>query len=184
MVEGAQCCWAYPASKGLENSNIHCTGHPRHVVIEWEEDKKKLVRRECMQCSVELHAMRRHDITAFSDPEHAHHIITKSLKCSEKITDPPSGIVKSNQYTLGVSQFQLLQGMKCRDLAKSSPLPKDSLKICHWTNKYMRNSMLKEVFGNIKSKSSHNHGIFGEYMLGGGQLLMVGKLCVPDALVP
>ena len=40
--------WAYPASEGLQSTNIHGTEQDRHVVIEWDQEEKKLIRRECM----------------------------------------------------------------------------------------------------------------------------------------
>ena len=109
--------WAYPASEGLQSTNIHGTEQDRHVVIEWDQEEKKLIRRECMQCSVKQHALPCHDITAFSDPAHAHEIITKSLKVVEKVTDPSSGSVKRFEYTRPVSGFRLIQGIKRRDPA-------------------------------------------------------------------
>ena len=75
--------WAYPASEGLQGTNIHGTEQDRHVVIEWDQEEKKLLRRECMQCAVKQHALLCHDITAFPDPSHAHEICTKSLKVVE-----------------------------------------------------------------------------------------------------
>ena len=137
-----------------------------------------------MQCAVKQHALPCHDITAFSDPAHAHEIITKSLKVVEKVTDPSSGSVKRFDYTRGVSGFRLIQGIKRRDPAKTPPLPKDSLIIRDWTSDYLHDSMFKEVFENLKSKDAHKDGIFAEYSLDGGKLWMEGKLCVPDALAP
>ena len=49
--------WAYPASEGLQSTNIHGTEQDRHVVIEWHQEEKKLIRRECMQRSVKRHAL-------------------------------------------------------------------------------------------------------------------------------
>ena len=125
-----------------------------------------------------------HDITTFSDPAHAHEIITKSLKVVEKVTDPSSGSVKRTKYTRLVSGFQLIQDIKRRDPAKSPPLRKDSLIICDWTNDYMGDFMFKEVFENLKSKDAHKDGIYSKYSLDGWKLWMEGKLCVPDALAP
>ena len=127
----------------MQSTNIHGTEQDRHIVIEWDQEEKKLIRRECMQCSVKRHALPCHDITAFSDPAHAHEIITKSLKVVEKVTDPSSGSVKRFEYTRLVSGFRLIQGIKRRDPAKTPPLPKDSLIICDWTNDYLHDSMLK-----------------------------------------
>ena len=137
-----------------------------------------------MQCSVKRHAIPCHDITAFSDLAHAHEIITRSLKVAEKVTEPSSGSVKLTKYTRPVNGFRLIQGIKRRDAAKSPPLHKDSLIIRDWTNNYMGDSMLKEVFEYLKSKHAHKDGIFSEYSLDGGKLWMEGKLCVRDALAP
>ena len=41
-----------------------------------------------MQCAVKQHALPCHDITAITDPAHAHEICTKTLKVVEKVTDP------------------------------------------------------------------------------------------------
>ena len=41
--------WAYPASEGLQSTNIHGTEQDRHVIIEWDQEEKKLIRRACMQ---------------------------------------------------------------------------------------------------------------------------------------
>ena len=35
--------WAYPASEGLQSTNIHGTEQDRHVVIEWDQEEKKLI---------------------------------------------------------------------------------------------------------------------------------------------
>ena len=153
-------------------------------MIEWDQEEKKLLRRECMQCAVKQHALPCHDITAFSDPAHAHEICTKTLKVVEKVTDPSSGSVKRFDYTRRVSRFRLIQGIKRRDPAKTPPLPKDSLIIRDWTSDYLHDPMFKEVFGNLKSKDAHKDRIFSEYSLDGGKLWMEGKLCVPDALAP
>ena len=176
--------WAYPASEGLQSTNIHGTEQDRHVVIEWDQDEKKVIRRECMQCAVKRHALPCHDITALSDPAHAHKIITKSLNFVEKVTDPSSGGVKRTKYTHPVSGLRLIQRIRRRDQAKSPPLPKDSLIIRDWTNDYMGDSMFNEVFENLKSKDAHKDGFYSEYSLDGGKLWMEGKLCVPDALAP
>ena len=176
--------WAYPASEGLQSTNIHGTEQDRHVIIEWDQEEKKLIRRACMQCAVKQHALPCHDITAISDPAHAHEICTKTLKVVEKVTDPSSGSVKRFDYTRQVSRFRLIQGIKRRDPAKTPPLPKDSLIIRDWTSDYLQDPMFKEVFGNLKSKDAHKDGIFPEYSLDGGKLWMEGKLCVPDALAP
>ena len=69
--------WTYPASEGLQSTNNHGTVQDRHVVIEWDQEEGKLIRSECMQCSVKQHALPCHDIKAFSDLAHAHEIITK-----------------------------------------------------------------------------------------------------------
>ena len=137
-----------------------------------------------MQCSVKRHALPCHDITAFSDPAHAHEGITKSLTVVEKVTDPSSGTVKRTKYTRPVSEFQLIQGIKCRDPAKSPPLPKDPLIICDCTNDCMGDSMFKEVFENLKSKDAQKDETSSEYSLDGGRLWMEGKFFVPDALAP
>ena len=50
--------WAYPASEGLQSTNIHGTEQDRHVVIKWDQGEKKLIRRECMQRSVKRHHYR------------------------------------------------------------------------------------------------------------------------------
>ena len=176
--------WAYPASEGLQSTNIHGTEQDRHVIIEWDQEEKKLIRRACMQCAVKQHALPCHDITAITDPAHAHEICTKTLKVVEKVTDPSSGSVKRFDYTRQVSRFRLIQGIKRRDPAKTPPLPKDSLIIRDWTSDYLQDPMFKEVFGNLKSKDAHKDGIFPEYSLDGGKLWMEGKLCVPDALAP
>ena len=176
--------WAYPASEGLQSTNIHGTEQDRHVIIEWDQEEKKLIRRACMQCAVKQHALPCHDITAITDPAHAHEICTKTLKVVEKVTDPSSGSVKRFDYTRRVSRFRLIQGIKRRDPAKTPPLPKDSLIIRDWTSDYLQDPMFKEVFGNLKSKDAHRDGIFAEYSLDGGKLWMEGKLCVPDALAP
>ena len=176
--------WGYSSWEGLQSTNIHGTEQDCHVVFEWDQEEKKLIRRECMQCSAKRHALPCHDITAFSDPAHAHEIITKSLKVVEKVTDPSSGTVKRMKYTWPVSGFRLIQGINRRDPAKSLPLPKDSLIIRDWTNDYMGDSMSKEVFENLKSKDAHKDGIYSEYSLDGGKLWIEGKLCVPDALAP
>ena len=176
--------WAWPTSEGLQSTSIRGTEQDGHVVIEWDQVEKNLMRPECMQCSVKRHALPCNDITAFSDPGHAHEIITKSLKVVEKVTDPSSGSVKRTQYIRPVSGFRLIQGIRRRDPAKSPPLPKDSLIIRDWTNNYISDSMFKEVFENLKSKDAHKDGTFSEYSLGGGKLWMEGKLCVPDALAP
>ena len=146
--------------------------------------RKEVIPRECMQCSVEPHALACHDITAFSDPVHAHQYITNSLKGLEKVTDSSSGIVKRTKYTRPVSGFRLIQGIKRQDPAKAPPLPNDFLVIRDWTNDYMSDSMFKEVFGNLKSKDADTDEIYSEYSLDGGKLWMEGKLCVPDALAP
>ena len=101
-----------------------------------------------MQCSVKRHALPRHDITAFSDPAHAHEIISKSLKLLENITDPSSGSVKRTKCTPPVSGFRLIQGIKRRDPAETAPLPQDSLIICDWSNDYMGDSRFQKVFEN------------------------------------
>ena len=88
----------------------------------------------------------------------------------EKVKDPSSGSVKRTKYTRPVSGFQLIQGIKHTDPAKSPPLPKDSLIIRDWTNDNMGDSMFKEVFENVKSKDAHKDGIFSEYSLDGGKL--------------
>ena len=176
--------WAYPASEGLQSTNIHGTDQHRHVVIDWDQEEKTLIRRECMQCCVKRHSLPCNDITAFSDPAHAHEMITKSLKVVEKVTDPSSGSVKRTRYTRPISGFQLIKGIKRQDPAKSPPLPKDSLITRDWTNDYLGDSMFKEVFENLKSKDAHKDGIYSEYSFDGGKLWMEGKLCVPDALAP
>ena len=88
------------------------------------------------------------------------------------------------KYTRPVSGFWLIQGIKRRDPAKSSPLPKDSLIIRDWTNDYMGDSMFKQVFENLNCKDAHKDGISSECLLDGGKLWMESKLCVPDALAP
>ena len=150
-VANALSRWGYPASEGLQSTNIHGTEQARHVVIEWDQKEKKIIRRECMQCSVKGHALPCHDITAFSDPAHAHEIITKSLKVVQKVTDPSSESVKRTKYTRPVSGFRLIKGIKRRDPAKSPPLPKDFLIIRDSTNDYMGDYMFKEVFENLQS---------------------------------
>ena len=157
--------WAYPASEGLQSTNIHGTEQDRHVVIQWDEDKKKLIRR-----ALKRHALPCHDITAFLDPAHAHEIITKSLTVVEKISDPSSESVKWYKYIRPVRKFLLIHGIKRRDVAKSPPLPKNSLVIRDWNNNYMSDSMFEEVFGNLKSKDAHKNGIFSEYSLDGEKL--------------
>ena len=176
--------WAYPASEGLQSTIIHGTEQNRHVVIEWDQEEKKLILRECMQCSVKRHALPCHDITYFSAPAHALKIITKSLKVVEKVTDPSSGSVKRTKYNRPVSRFWLIQGIKRRDPAKTPPLPKDYHIIPEWTNDFMGDSMFKEVFENLKSKDAHKDGIYSEYSLDGGKLWMEFKLCAPDGLSP
>ena len=183
-VADARSRWAYPASEGLQSTNIHGTQQDRDVVIECDQEEKIIIRRECMQCSVKRHALPCHDITAFSDGAHAHEIFTKSLKVVEKVTDPSSGSVKGTKYTRPVSGFRLIQGIKRQDPAKSPPLPKDSLIIRDWTNDYMGDSMFKKVFENLKSKDAHKDGIHSEYSLDVGKPWMEGKYCVPDALAP
>ena len=84
--------WAYFASKGLQSTNILGTEQHRHVVIDLDQEEKKLIRRECMQCSVKRHALPCHNITALSDPARAHDIITKSLKVWGKSHIPPPGV--------------------------------------------------------------------------------------------
>ena len=101
--------WAYPASEGLQSTNIHCTERDRYVVIQRDQEEKKLIRRECMQSSAKRHALQCHNMRAFSDPAHAHEIITKSLKVVEKVTDPSSRSVKRTKYTQPVSGFGLIQ---------------------------------------------------------------------------
>ena len=92
-----------------------------HVAIKFDQDAKKIICCECMQCSVKRHALPCHDITAFSDPAHAHENIITSLKIVERVTDPSSGNVKRTKYTRPVSGFQLIQGIKRRGQAKSPP---------------------------------------------------------------
>ena len=99
MVADALSGWAYPALEGLQSTNIHGTEQDCQVVIEWDEEEKKLIRRECMRCALNHHALPSHDITAISDPAHAHEIITKSLKVVEKIIYPSSGCLKQFEYT-------------------------------------------------------------------------------------
>ena len=89
--------------------------------------------------------------------------------------DPFSGNVKRTKYTRPVSGFQLIQGMKRLDPAKSPLLPKDTLIIRDWTNDYMGDSMFKEVFENLKSEDAHNDEIYSECSLDGGKLWMEGK---------
>ena len=137
-----------------------------------------------MQWSVKRHALPCHDITALSDPAHAHEIITKALKVVEKATDPSSGSVKRTKHTRPVSGCWLIQGIKRRDPANSPPLPKDSLILRDWTNDCMGDSMFKEVFENLKSKDAHKDGIYSEYSLDREKLWMEGKFCVPDTLAP
>ena len=93
----------------------------------------------------------------------------------EKDTYPSSGSVNRKKYTRPVSGFRLIQGIKCRDPAKSPPLPKDSLIIRDWTNNYMGDSMFKEVFENLKAKDAHKDGIFSEHSFDRGKLWMEGK---------
>ena len=80
-----------------------------------------------MHCSVKWHALACHDITVFSDPVHAHEIITKLLKVVKKVKDPSLCSVKRTKYTRPVSGFRLMQGNKRRDPAESPPMRKDSL---------------------------------------------------------
>ena len=115
--------WAYPALDGLQITNIHGTEQDRHAIIEWDQEEKKRIPRECMQCTVKQHALPCHDVTAFSDPAHAHEIITKSLNVAENATDPYSGSVKRTKYTAPVSTFWLIQRIKRPDPAKCPPLP-------------------------------------------------------------
>ena len=35
--------WAYPASEGLQSTNIHGTEQDRHIVIGWNQEEKKPV---------------------------------------------------------------------------------------------------------------------------------------------
>ena len=119
--------WAYLASKGLQTTHINGSEQDRHVVIERDQKEKKVIRRECMHCSVKLHALPCHDITAFSVPAHAHDTITKSLEVVENVKDSSSGNLKQTEYIQPVSGNQLIQGIKRWDPAKSPTLPKDSL---------------------------------------------------------
>ena len=133
-----------------------------------------------MHCAVKRHALPCHDITAFSDPAHAHDIITKSLKVVHKITDPSSGSVKLTKCTRRVSGFRLIQGIKRQGPAKSPSLQKDSVIIRNWPKDCMGDSMFKEVFENLKSKDAHKDGIHSEYSLDGEKLWMELKLCIPS----
>ena len=137
--------------------------------MEWNQEEKKLIRCECMQCSVKRHALLCHDITAFSDPAHADEIITKSLKVMGRVKDPCSRSVKRNTYTRPVSRFWLIQGIKLCDPAKSPPLPKGSLIIRDWTKDCMGHSIFKEVFENLKSKDDNKDRIYTDYSLDGGE---------------
>ena len=83
-----------PMAAGCEGNSVPGAAgaeQDRYVVIEWDEEEKKLMQRECMQCSLKHHTLPCHYITVFSDPAHAHEIITKFLKVVEKSTDPSSG---------------------------------------------------------------------------------------------
>ena len=57
--------WAYAASEGPQSTNILRTQQDYHVVVEWDQEEKKLIRRKCMQCSVKRHALPFHDIPGF-----------------------------------------------------------------------------------------------------------------------
>ena len=91
---------------------MHGTEQNKHVLIECNEDTKNVISLESLQRSVKRHALPCHDITAFSDPAHAHEIITKTLKVVEKISEPSSGSVKSYTYTPPVPVFRLIQGKR------------------------------------------------------------------------
>ena len=149
MVANALSRWAYAASDWLQSTSIHRREQDRHVVIEWDQEEQKRILHECMQCPVKQHALPCHDITAFSDPAHAHEIITASLNVVEKVIESSSGSVKRAMYTRPVSGFRLIQGIKRRDAANSPPLSKDSLIIRDWTKDGMSDSMIKEVFQNL-----------------------------------
>ena len=108
---------AYPATEGLQSTNMRGTEQDRHVVIEWNREERKLMRRECVQCSVKRHSVPCHDITAFSDPAHAHEIVTKSLNVVVNVMDPSSESVKRTKHTPPVSGFWLIQGGQRRNPA-------------------------------------------------------------------
>ena len=139
----------------MQSTNIHGKEQDPDVVIQCNQEEKKLHRRVCLLCSVKRHALPCWNITALSDPAHAHEILTKFQKVMEKVTNPSSGSVQQTKYTRPVSGLRLIQGTKRRDPAKSPPLPKDSLIICDWTNNYMNDSRFNEVFENLKSKDAH-----------------------------
>ena len=60
--------WDYPASGGLQSTNIHGMEQGYQLVIEGNQEKRKLTRGECRQCSVKQATLLCHDITAF--PNH------------------------------------------------------------------------------------------------------------------
>ena len=77
-------------------------------MIEWDEDEKKQIQCECMQCSVKHNRSPSHNITAFSNSAHAREIITKCQKIVEMIIDPSSGRVDRLEYTQLVKRFGLI----------------------------------------------------------------------------
>ena len=119
--------WAYPASEGLQSTKLHGTEHDRNLRIEWDREEKKLIRRECMQCSVKQNSCPCHDLVAFSDPADAHELTSGFRKSVETVTDSHGHVVKRTVSRQKVRTFRLISGIKRRDPSTLTPLQKDSL---------------------------------------------------------
>ena len=176
--------WAYPASEGMQSTNFHGTENDRHQIIEWDRDEKKLIRRECLHCSVKRSCAPCHDIHGVTHQEYEHNKNNIPRKIVEKVTAASDGDVNVTSSTQLVQGFCCVYGAKRKPASSTAPLPKDSLIQKDWTNEYSADPMFADVFNNLSSKMAHEDGCYSEYSFHPGKLWMEGKLCVPESLAP
>ena len=174
--------WAYPACEACLWTNIHGTEQDRGLVIEWNAEERQLIKRNCLQCSVQQGRLPCHDITVEDHPQHSHVQCSAVRVDTLRVVKPGESAPQFVKRRNPVVRFRCVHPLGRKPVAPAQAIPKDSLLTKDWSKEYKSDSMFQEIYQHLTSKSAFQDGFYSEYFLDNGKLWMNGKLCVPDRL--
>ena len=99
-----------------------------------------------------------------------------------RVVKPGESIPQFVKRQNPVVQFRCVHPLGRKPVVPAQAIPKDSLLTKDWSEEYKSDNMFQEIYEHLTSKSTFQDGIYSEYFLDNGKLLMNGKLCVPDRL--
>ena len=173
---------AYPASEACLSRNIHGTEQDRGLVIEWDAEKRQLIKRHCLQCSVQQGRLPCHDITVEGHPAHSHVQCSAVRVHTLRVVKPGESNPQFVNRRNPVVRFRCVHPLGRKPVAPAQAIPKDSLITKDWSEEYKSDNMFQEIYEYLTSKSAFQDGIYSEYFFDNGKLWMTGKSCMPDRL--